>query len=82
MTTSETVRELKTSGIVKKDLSFCRDISESEGICFADLVKFAKHIPSDSDISSSLEDAKEIIQLGHVDSRPPQISAKNFQENK
>ena len=77
MTTSETVRELKTAGIVKKDLSICRDF-----FVFADLVKFAKHIPSDSDISSSLEEAKEIIQLGHVDSCPPQIPVKNFQENK
>lgn len=77
MTTSETVRELKTAGIVKKDLSLCRDF-----FVFADLVKFAKHIPSDSDISSSLEEAKEIIQLGHVDSCPPQIPVKNFQENK
>jgi len=57
MTTTEAVRALREKGVDKKFLMTLREFFDS-----ADLVKFAKYVPGEKNISDSFTNAKMIIE--------------------
>ncbi len=58
-TTFEIITEMKVKKITSSDLNMIRVFFEK-----SDLIKFAKHQPSDDEVNELLDMAKKIIKLG------------------